>query len=195
MMHETVRVCAAHAGSHEAMFGRAGALSAELILRWAPRLFAVPIDPLSIRVVLAPIEIGPYNGHTGYHFGNGSSTCILGNRHQCEFLDGELTIRDGRALEDFLVHELTHARQAQLLRQHGWPSSRRPGSHRDKGWYTAIAEACPAYLKLQVPPALWPTGPRTRAGTLTEPEMTHWPRSLRALVDAKDPRLTMAKAA
>ena len=90
-------------------------------------------------------------------------------------------------VEDFLVHELTHMRQAQVLREHpDWKKTR--GAHRDRGWYTAVSEACPRYLGLQCPPSSWPTGPRTRAGTLTEVDMTHWPGSLRAL--AGDPRLT-----
>jgi hypothetical protein len=35
----------------------------------ATTLFAVPLDVLNIRVVLAPIELGPYNRHAGYHYG------------------------------------------------------------------------------------------------------------------------------
>jgi hypothetical protein len=54
-----------------------------------------------------------------------------------------------RGLEDFIVHELTHARQAQLLREHGWEMKR--GAHRDLGWYTAVAEACPRYLGVEMP--------------------------------------------
>src|SRR5262249_40015736 len=98
--------------------------------------------------------------------------------------------------EDFIVHELTHARQAQLLLAHqngkGWQRNR--GAHRDLGWYTAIAEACPKYLSVECPRSSWPTGPRTRQGTLTEVEMTHWPESLRALALANDPRLPKAQA-
>ena len=67
--------------AHELMFGAAGRTCAELVLRWAPILFAVPLDPLSIRVVSAPIEMGPYNQHTGYHHGDGSEAFILANRH------------------------------------------------------------------------------------------------------------------
>ena len=60
--------------AHEAMFGKAGRQAAEIVLDWAPRLFAVPLDPLAIRVVLAPVEIGPYNRRTGYHIGAGEET-------------------------------------------------------------------------------------------------------------------------
>ena len=66
------------------------------------------------------------------------------------------------------------------------------GAHRDLGWYTAVAEACPRYLGFELPRSIWPTGPRTREGTLTEVEMCHWPNSLRALAEAGDPRLLKA---
>ena len=88
---------------------------------------------------------------------------------------------------------LTHIRQHQLLHEHrgekGWERSMTRGVHRDRAWYSAIAEAAPKYLGITVPPSVWPTGPRTRQGTLTEVEMTHWPESLRMLADAGDPRL------
>jgi hypothetical protein len=51
--------------AHEQMFGEAGRQAAELVLRWATTLFAVPLGALNIRVVLAPVELGPYNRHTG----------------------------------------------------------------------------------------------------------------------------------
>src|SRR4051794_39302694 len=174
--------------AHELMFGPAGRLCAELVLRWAPKLFAVPLDPLAVRVVLAPVELGPYTRPAGYPVGDGHTTFILGNRHHCRFCAGELVLRDEQRLQDFIVHELTHARQAALMREHGWTFGSR-GAHRDPGWYTAIAEACPAYLGVNLPRSSWPTGPRTRAGTLTEPEMTHWPEALRKLAQANDPRL------
>ena len=180
--------------AHELMFGPAGRICAELVLRWAPNLFAVPLDPLAVRVVLAPVEIGPYNRHVGYHVGDGHTTFILANRHHCRFCAGELVIHDEQRLQDFIVHELTHARQAALMREHGWTFGSR-GSHRDPGWYTAIAEACPNYLGVELPRSAWPTGPRTRAGTLTEVEMTHWPELLRPLAQAGDARLLpVAKA-
>ena len=97
---------------------------------------------------------------------------------------------------DFIVHELTHERQGQLLQQHGWKKTR--GDHRDRGWYRAISEACPKYLGVEFPEASWPTGPRPRKGTnpLTEVEVTHWPNSMRELAMANDPRLPkIAKAA
>ena len=60
--------------------------------------------------------------------------------------------------------------------------------HRDKGWYTAIAEAAPNYLGVEVPADVWPS--RTRPDTQTELEMSHWPESIRALAEANDPRLS-----
>jgi hypothetical protein len=180
--------------AHELMFGDAGRQCAEIVLRWATTLFAVPLDVLNIRVVLAPIELGPYNRHAGYHYGpEGKGAFILGNRHVVHLNHGTLALVQDQWLSgDFIVHELTHQRQAQLLREHGseqgW-KRRRGGAHRDRGWYAAISEACPRYLGVEFPPSSWPTGPRTRRGTLTEVLATHWPGSFRALIAAGDPRL------
>jgi hypothetical protein len=184
--------------AHEAMFGAAGRQCAEVVLKWATTLFAVPLDALNIRVVLAPVELGPYNRHAGYHYGRDEGIFILGNRHIVGLRHGTLVLKQEsqgflNAFEDFIVHELTHARQRQLLRAHPkWRGTR--GAHRDLGWYAAIAEACPRYLAVSFPRSSWPTGPRTRKGTLTEVEATHWPASFRMLRD--DPRLPkLARAA
>jgi hypothetical protein len=153
--------------------------------------------PLEYPVVLAPVELGPYNRHAGYYYGP-EQGFILGNRHVVDLRGGTLTLKQHSQrffafCEDFIVHELTHARQAQLLRENGWKMKR--GAHRDLGWYTAVAEACPRYLGVELPRASWPTGPRTPKGTLTEVEMTHWPGSLRALAMENDPRLPKVAAA
>jgi hypothetical protein len=184
--------------AHELMFGDAGRKCAEVVLRWAGELFAIPLDALNIRIFLAPVELGPYNRHVGYHYGpNDEGAFILGNRHIVELQKGTLVLKQHDAqsfiggFEDFIVHELTHARQAQLEREHGW--KRRRGAHRDLGWYAAVAEACPRYLGVEMPRSSWPTGPRTRAGTLTEVELTHWPESLRWLVAERDPRLPLTR--
>jgi hypothetical protein len=184
--------------AHELMFGDAGRQCAAIVQRWATTLFAAPLDVLNIRVVLAPIELGPYNRHAGYHFA-GKGAFILGNRHIVQLKGGTLAPTrpaDGLLdpLQDFIVHELTHGRQDQLLREHpDWKVTR--GVHRDLGWYCAIAEACPRYLGVEFPRSSWPTGPRTRKGTLTEVEATHWPESFRTLVAAEDPRLPKAAKA
>jgi hypothetical protein len=171
--------------AHELMFGDAGRQCATLVLKWAWCLFAVPLNPLNIRVVLAPVELGPYNRHTGYHQGDGQDAFILANRHIVQWHDSVLVLAD--TAEDFIVHELTHSRQHQLMCEHGWTMKR--GAHRDPAWFTAVSEACPKYLGFELPSSLWPTGPRTRPGTLTEVEMTHWPESLRSIAGQKDPRL------
>jgi len=68
--------------AHELMFGNAGHQCAEIVLSWATTLFAAPLDVLNIRVVLAPVELGPYNRHAGYQYGrDGKGVFILGNRH------------------------------------------------------------------------------------------------------------------
>jgi hypothetical protein len=180
--------------AHELMFGDAGRQCAEIVLRWASTLFAVPLDALNIRVVLAPIELGPYNRHAGYHYGpEGKGAFILGNRHVARLDHGTLTLVQAQWLSgDFVVHELTHQRQAQLLREHDsekdW-KRKRGGVHRDRGWYAAISEACPRYLGVEFLPSSWPTGPRTRRGTLTEVQATHWPGSFCTLIAAGDSRL------
>jgi hypothetical protein len=184
--------------AHEAMFGEAGRFAAETALAWARKLFAVPVDPLSVRIILAPVEMGPYNRHTGYCFdGAEEQTFILGNRHHCKFSDGEIALLSRERLVDLIVHELTHTRQATLLREHAgeWGWSQTGGNvHRDKGWYQAISEAAPNYLGVELPEDVWPR--RNNPDTLTEPEMSHWPESIRALVKAKDPRLSkLAEAA
>jgi hypothetical protein len=187
--------------AHELMFGMPGRQCAEIVLRWAGILFAAPLDTLNIRVVLAPVELGPYNRHLGYHYGGGDGAFILGNRHIVTLRKGELVfVEDGEKyigwFEDFIVHELTHARQHQLEREHdgepGWQRTR--GDHRNFGWYAAVAEACPRYLGVELPRSSWPRGPRTRDTTLTEVEMTHWPGSLRRLAKENDPRLPKLKA-
>jgi hypothetical protein len=89
--------------AHELMFGEAGRQCAEIVLRWARTLFAIPLDALNIRVVLAPVEMGPYNRHAGYHYGpDGEGALILGNRHVvrlehgtlnlCKMVNGSVTI-------------------------------------------------------------------------------------------------------
>jgi hypothetical protein len=177
--------------AHELMFGEAGRQCAEIVLQWAQTLFAVPLDALNIRIVLAPVELGPYNRHVGYCAGGeGEAVFILGNRHIVELRRRTLVlVQSLDRCADFIVHELTHARQAQLEAEHGW--GRKRGAHRDKGWYAAIAEACPKYLGAEFPQSSWPTGPRPRKGTypLTEVEATHWPHSFRSLIAENDPRL------
>lgn len=57
------------------------------------------------------------------------------------------------------------------------------------------AEAAPKYLGVTFPQTSWPTGARTRRGTMTEVNMTHWPESLRRLAEAGDERLPAVAAA
>jgi hypothetical protein len=81
--------------THELMFGPAGRSCAELVQKWAKNLFLDPLDDLNIRIVLAPVELGPYNKHVGYHYRghNEDGTFILGNRHIVELADGVLRLR------------------------------------------------------------------------------------------------------
>jgi hypothetical protein len=81
--------------AHELMFGEAGRQAAEIVLRWAETLFTVPLNALNIRIVFAPVELGPYNRHTGYHYGaNDDGTFILGNRHIVGLKDGTLMLKE-----------------------------------------------------------------------------------------------------
>jgi hypothetical protein len=187
--------------AHEQMFGSPGRQAAQLVLRWATTLFAVPLEALNIRVVLAPVELGPYNRHTGYCAGGeGEAAFILGNRHKVRLAKNTLVlVQDLQGFEDFIVHELTHHRQRQLLAAHAddpaWRSTR-GGAHRDKGWYAAIAEAAPRYLGVYFPPEAWPTGPRPRKGsrTLNEVQAGHWPAAFRDLIAMGDERLPGVEA-
>jgi hypothetical protein len=189
-------------GVHEAMFGQAGRFCAQAVCNFA-NLFDEPLDPLRIRVVLAPIELGPYNRHIGYTNGlrNGAHGFIVGNRHICTYTsDGSFRLHSLEQTQDFIVHELTHLRQDLLLIRHGWSQNRRRGVHRDKGWYAAIAEAAPRYLGIEFPRSLWPhlTSKRRNGhvikvnapGRLLETEVRHWPETFRELISAGDPRLT-----
>jgi len=180
---------------HEAMFGDAGRYCAEAIVRSATA-FDEPVDALAIRIMLAPVEIGPYNRHSGYvsgsRVGGGGFSFILGNRHICEIADdGSVILCSNKYAErtaDFVMHELTHLRQGQLIRKHGYPQTR--GDHRDKGWFHAISEAAPRYLGVAFPRSIWPVQkPKPGCGRLTEVEVTHWPTSFRQLIASGDPRL------
>jgi len=177
---------------HTAMFGEAGYVCAKAVLDFAG-VFDEPLDPLRIRVLLAPYEIGPYNRHKGYtnRPQEGGYNFILGNRHVCRDMpDGSFALHDNGRLTDFIVHEMTHHRQARLLQVS--PAAQSRGAHRDRGWYGAIAEAAPRYLGVAFPPSVWPKQRRDlvlKEGRLTEVEATHWPASFRQLVAAGDPRL------
>jgi hypothetical protein len=179
---------------HRGLFGLAGETAAGILLKWCPRLFSIPLDPLAFRVVLAPIELGPYNKHCGYS--NTEAGFILLNRKCCGFdRQHHQQIWLLPEVEDVIVHELTHTRQAILLGTHHLGGSR--GSHRDLGWYEAVAEACPRYLGCEFPRSSWPRAKSVRRGksvghqavegTLDEPTVTHWPEAMRPLVG--DPRL------
>lgn len=179
--------------AHEQMFGEAGRQAAELVLRWSSRLFRVPLDALNIRVVLAPVELGPYNRHTGYCAGGeGEAAFILGNRHHVKLAKNTLVLVHGFGrMADFIVHELTHHRQQQLAAKHaGDPAwtPKRGGTHRNRAWYAAIAEAAPNYLGVEFPESSWPTGPRPRKGghQLSEVQATHWPDSFRLILMGED---------
>jgi hypothetical protein len=179
---------------HRGSYGQAGETVAGIILKWAPVLFAVPLDPLAFRVILAPGEMGPYNRRCAYS--NTEAGLILLNRKCCYFdrqHHQHIMLEPG--VEDVIVHELTHTRQKILLGTHHIGGSR--GKHRDLAWYEAVSEACPKYLGLEFPRSSWPHSKSVRRGksighqavegTLDEPTVTHWPEAMRAL--AGDPRL------
>jgi hypothetical protein len=189
---------------HEAMFGEPGRFCAEIVLKWARTLFAVELAPLLVRVLLAPIEMGPYNRHVGYCSSDeaGTYATILMNRHCVKLTRDGMRLFKPQAVEDIVIHELTHLRQKRIV--YTGHISQCRGSHRDKGWYQAVSEACPKYLGAQLPETSWPRmksvrvkepGRRSRVikipydGTLSEPQLTHWPESLRELIQAGDPRL------
>jgi hypothetical protein len=176
---------------HRGLYGLAGETVAGIVLKWAPVLFAVPLDPLAFRIFLAPGEMGGYNRHCAYI--NTQAGVMLLNRHCCQF-DGAPIVLSPDA-EDVIVHELTHVRQAMLLGRHHVGGSR--GPHRDAGWYEAVSEACPRYLGAEFARSSWPRWKSVRRaksvykerveGTLDEVTVGHWPEAIRPL--AGDPRL------
>jgi hypothetical protein len=80
--------------------------------------------------------------------------------------------------------------------------------HRDRGWYGAIAEACPRYLGARFAPEVWPKQLSRRVkgengeldrikkyesdDRIDEVTATHWPESFRALIARGDKRLLPA---
>jgi hypothetical protein len=181
--------------AHRGLFGPVGETVARFVLKHAPTLFDLPLDPLAFRVELAPDELGPYGRHTAYTV-TGAAFILL-NRFRCDFARNEIVLLDARDAEDTIVHELTHNRQAMLLGTHHIRNAR--GDHRDAGWYGAISEACARYLGCRFDCEVWPSwksvrrngkvGKEMRAGTLDEKTVCHWPQAMRTLVEAKDPRL------
>jgi hypothetical protein len=172
---------------HVMLYGSLGQIAAEAVLRWAP--LWPGINPLDFRIVLAPIELGPYGKHIGYTVTRRPANApryIIGNRNICKWEhDGSIVLAcDHQHMIDFLVHEITHHRQADVL--HGARQTR--GAHRDRGWYGAIAEAAPAYLGVEFPTECWPKQ-KAQDGRLTEVEAYHWPHSFRKLIASHDPRL------
>jgi hypothetical protein len=171
---------------HEAMFGALGRDCARVVIEHAG-LFE-GLDPLTFRVLLAPVELGPYGKHIGYArptLTPGAPRYILANRFVCQW-EGDaigLAVAPQR-MTDFLVHEMTHHRQVELAgRMRG-----KRGDHRDPGWWGAIAEAAPHYLGVSFPASVWPMQ-KAKPGRLTEVEATYWPDSFRRLIAAGDPRL------
>ncbi len=180
--------------THRLMYGEAGEAIARDVIACAS-LFAEPLDPLHIRIILAPVEIGPYCRHSGYAKPSDGREerfdFILANRSYCDIApDGSIVFTtSAAAIRDFVMHELTHLRQAYLLRTHGYKKAKGRGSHRDKAWYAAIAEAAPGYLGVSFPDAAWPVGQRVYERRLDEVTATHWPRAFRPLIAANDQRL------
>jgi hypothetical protein len=173
---------------HEAMFGALGRFCAEAVLQHA-QLFE-GLDPLTFRVMLAPVELGPYGRHIGYAHVTSSPKApryILANRFVCQWRGDNIGLareRDHQFMIDFLVHEMTHHRQVMIA---GGMRGKR-GDHRDPGWWGAISEAAPHYLGISFPSSIWPKQ-KPQPGRITEVEATHWPHSFRKLIAEGDPRL------
>jgi hypothetical protein len=174
---------------HVTMYGSIGQIAAEAVLRWAS--LWPGLNPLDFLIVLAPDELGPYNKHLGYtvvHRSPKAPRYIVGNRHMCRFDNDGFIVPacDQQFLIDFIVHEMAHHRQRDILLRNSIGQNR--GSHRDRGWYKAVEEAAPAYLGVEFPPERWPRQ-KARDGRLTEVELTRWPHTFRELIAQHDPRL------
>jgi hypothetical protein len=119
---------------HVRMYSSIGQLAAEAVLTWAS--LWPGIDPLDFRIVLAPVELGPYNNHVGYTVTRREAHApryILGNRHICRWeKDGSIVLAcDHQYMIDFIVHEMAHHRQADILLRDSIGQNR--GKHRDNG--------------------------------------------------------------
>src|SRR5215472_4041243 len=71
---------------HVQMYGDIGQMTAEAVLRWAP--LWPGLDALHFRILLSPVELGPYNKHIGYTVTRRPQHApryILGNRHICRW--------------------------------------------------------------------------------------------------------------
>jgi hypothetical protein len=170
---------------HVTMYGSIGQIAAEAVLRWAS--LWPGLNPLDFLIVFAPDELGPYNRYVRYTVTRRRPDApwyIVGNRHiGCLRDDGFI---DHQFMIDFIVHEMAHHRQADILLRDGIHPNR--GSHRDRGWYKAVEEAALAYLGVEFPTERWPRQ-KARDGRLTEVELTRWPHTFRELIAQHDPRL------
>jgi hypothetical protein len=185
---------------HVAMFGPLGQIAAEAVLRWAS--LWPGIDPLDFRVLLAPIELAPYGRHHALTVPPpqpGGPRIILVNRWVVGWrADGSIGLTgeyDEQRFIDLLVHEMTHQRQWNLLRDDPSLHTARGehADHHDGGWYGAVTEAAPAYLGVEFLEERWPKQKvkvGDGSGRLTEVEACHWPRTFRALIAKGDTRLS-----
>jgi hypothetical protein len=146
-------------------------------------------------VILAPVEMGPYNRHAGWYGPRqlGQPGPILVNRHHVAVnVDDWFAVTSPDSLRDTLVHELTHAYQHEVVMvRDGGDKTLDPtrGPHRCRSWYEAVATAAPAVLGVEIPAECWPLKKSARRngkvvkiipeGTVSEVEMTHWPGSIR----------------
>jgi hypothetical protein len=113
-------------------------------LIWIQRFCYPSVECSTLRILLAPHEMSPYNRFAGYC--HAASGYILFNRHRVNLHCDGIDIGGYQSFFETLVHEVAHARQSQLLKENmgrrGWAQHR--GHHRDRGWYYAVAEAFPA---------------------------------------------------
>ena len=144
------------------------------------------------------MELGPYNRH--YAWAYPEAGLILGNRHICDLDKAKgITLTSNLVfVEDVVVHELCHFRQARLEATSG-KRNRKRGDHRDPTWYQAISEASRGFLGVEFPPDRWPKMKSTRNGNkilkeidpsrISEVDACHWPHNFRELIRKHDPRL------
>lgn len=133
-----------------------------------------------------------YNRFDGW-YNDRSHTIELVN-HLCVSSEEGIVAKDNRQLLYALAHEFCHLYQFKVL---GGTKSKR-GPHRCPNWYTAITLASPLVCGVNIEGLCKPlksirengkVKKVVHVGSLTESELTYWPRSILELLQLGDKRL------
>jgi hypothetical protein len=133
-----------------------------------------------------------YNRFSGWY--NSESHTIELVNHLCKSSEGGIVAKDNKEILLTLAHEFCHLYQFKIL---GGTKSKR-GPHRCKNWYESITLASPFVCGVNINGLCKPLKSVRENGkirkisneeSLTESELTHWPRSIIELLRQGDERL------